>query len=464
MVTDNILTKLVARIENASASNFIQSMNLRSCIQLGSPGVVAITLPRLKRFELTGTTCFELNITNEAVRVLVSNCNCLEELIIHRAKFLTDAALETIASELSTSLRKLDISGCKRISDAGVGHLRSCKNLQDLEMAQCALESQAFINFCVPAEGTPPLRRLGVRGQIHQRDATIDIIMSALSTTLESIDITGCRAVTDTSLRYLASGVKLREVRFAGCRYLTHEGISGMVRRVGAGLHVLNSASCKSVDAKSLLADIVAHCPKLETLAIIAHGLDDAAMENAAKVKTSPTFKSVNISMADRATPTELTDYGLGVFAQKCIGPTLVSLVLTGLKNITTDGLLLACRHCVRLSHLDARGTNVSLQRLFEEFLTTEGPQLWPTLSRLLIDKPDPESMAGSSSDVEASSREQITQEEIGRAADERRHDLEKAMGRLDPVSLSSVEWQSLVDTLRDRIGKVRPMIAFDIA
>jgi len=422
-----------------------------------------ISLPKLKIFEITGTTCFELNITNEAIRVLVSNCSNLEQVIIHRAIHLTDVALETISSELSTSLRKLDISGCKRISDEGLRHLRCCQNLRDLETAQCALGFQAFINFCSPAKGTPPLRRLSVRGQIHQSDATVEVVMRALSTTIESIDISGCRALTDISLVHLASGVRLQEVRFAGCRFLTHEGISDFIQKVGMGLHVLNSGSCKGVE-KSLLENILAYCPKLEALTTSADYLDDFAMRDVAKVKTAHVFKSVSISMTDRARPSELTDEGLRVFANKCLGRSLVTLVLTGLKNITTDGLLLACRHCIRLSHLDVRDTSVSIQRLFEEFLMTVGAQLWPALSRLLIDKPDRESLACSSSVGAVSTREKITREEIGRAAEERRHDLEKTMGRLDPVSQSSVEWQSLVATLRDRIKVVRPLVAFDIA
>mmetsp|Transcript_10513 Transcript_10513/g.18057 ORF Transcript_10513/g.18057 Transcript_10513/m.18057 type:complete len:462 (+) Transcript_10513:75-1460(+) len=124
----------------------------------------------------------------------------------------------------------------------------------------------------------------------HSLSANALMIIPKLSfSTLASLDLSNCMAVTDESIQILAQCTELKQVSFAGCTKLSHEGLTSFFRDhvrlkevnishcfkirsctfqalalSGATLTTLRAANCNVYDTD--LIHLGNHCPKLSVI------------------------------------------------------------------------------------------------------------------------------------------------------------------------------------------------------
>ena len=96
---------------------------------------IAESLPALERLSLKG--CIQLS--DEAVGALAANCRGLSHLSLNKVPGVSDVALLALKTHCADALRVLDLSGCRGVSDHGVGALvDACEGLERLVVWGCS--------------------------------------------------------------------------------------------------------------------------------------------------------------------------------------------------------------------------------------------------------------------------------------------------------------------------------------
>lgn len=132
-------------------SNQFESLNLAMCRKLGDKTIHKLgTLPHLRHLTLTGNK----NVTDKSLEMLpkdllilnVSSCSLTDEAFkaISKMKKLQDLAIrnteisgENLSSDLPLSIVKLQLGGCKKLTDAHITPLSSRKDLNYLDLEEC---------------------------------------------------------------------------------------------------------------------------------------------------------------------------------------------------------------------------------------------------------------------------------------------------------------------------------------
>lgn len=97
-------------------------------------------------------------VGDRAVSALAARCPRLESLSLYWNPQLRDAALAALTAHRAGTLRALNLSGCKGVTDAGVAGLALCAQLRDLDLTRCV---QATDGGVMPVVlGCPQLTRL----------------------------------------------------------------------------------------------------------------------------------------------------------------------------------------------------------------------------------------------------------------------------------------------------------------
>jgi Leucine-rich repeat (LRR) protein len=258
----------------------------------------------------------------------------LEELNLHTAEFITDAAMSYLRA--NKSLRKLVLRGTD-VTDVSMPYIAELTNLRALDLSQTMLGDGGLESLPALAQleeldlgGSrlsginlnflkllPKLRKLGLQG-IQRRNggacwtATItdlDLATIALLSNLEELDIgagiglgrtgkpgggerncrpTGGVQITDLGIVKLAKLKKLRRLDLSGAK-LTSKGLDGL--RAFPLLERLSLWNCGGLDDAS--ADTLASLPNLATLDLSDTPLSDAAL---AKLKVLPRLKQLYLT------------------------------------------------------------------------------------------------------------------------------------------------------------------------
>jgi len=86
-----------------------------------------------------------VQLSDAAVVGLAHRCGGLAALSLNKIPALSDAALHALHSRCADSLRTLDISWCRGVSDHGVGALvDACERLERLDLWGCSQLTRSF--------------------------------------------------------------------------------------------------------------------------------------------------------------------------------------------------------------------------------------------------------------------------------------------------------------------------------
>lgn len=250
----------VVRLSQAMGAS-LREISLVNCRRLTDAGL-----------ETLGSSCRELRhirldgcplITATGFSGLMDHCKELESLSVDGCASFDDACVIRV-SAAGDKLRAMSMAGCARITDLALAALGdTCHELRDLDIsAGPAYTDSGLISL---ARGVPQLRRLVLKNPKLSYRITDDFLSLAAEKCplLEHLDLTGCDAITDVGVRWLAASCKgMQTLYLTGCRYI---GDRGMLS-IGNALHELRRlsiASCRLVSDIGIrhLAD---GCPLLE--------------------------------------------------------------------------------------------------------------------------------------------------------------------------------------------------------
>jgi F-box/leucine-rich repeat protein 14 len=184
-----------------------------------------------------------------SLRELVNGVHNLESLNLSGCFNLTDSALEAAFCREVPSLRKLNLSLCKDVSDNSIAKIAShCRNLEDLDLSGCTRVTNSAL-FCV--SHLRRMRELSLRSCRHISDLGLQHLAGAACGRaglhrLESLSLQDCQKVTDEGLRHVASGLRaLRSVNLSFCVSVTDTGLKSLARL--PSLEALNLRSCDNI-------------------------------------------------------------------------------------------------------------------------------------------------------------------------------------------------------------------------
>ncbi|XP_037582689.2 F-box/LRR-repeat protein fbxl-1 [Dermacentor silvarum] len=198
----------------------MRALNISSCrINDAVARCLAEQMPTLVSLDVSHTTL----LTDDAVRAIWTHLRLLRVLRMERCLKLTDAALyrsgnlktcEPTSMACLSGLKKLSLSGCYLVSDAGVLAAVIFKELTSLDVGHCNLLSSASLKHI--ALHCPSLSKLVLSFCVQLDDGALTSVLRP-STRLRHLNIEGCRNMTDTALIYVAQCLSVKYVNVKSC-------------------------------------------------------------------------------------------------------------------------------------------------------------------------------------------------------------------------------------------------------
>ena len=196
----------------------LTSLDLTQCDNVTDDAIAMLALetPGLRILNVLGCR----DITNDGIRRLGDGCGGLTSLCLGWCDLSDNALL--VLSKKCTLLESLDVSGCGRLSDAGVSAVTTgCRRLATLSIEGCREVSAWAV-----AAGSAPLTSLNMGGCTLVTDAGVGAIAAA-HPRLRSLSLRLCRSVGDVALRFLAMRcASLASLDISRCGSVTDAGIS----------------------------------------------------------------------------------------------------------------------------------------------------------------------------------------------------------------------------------------------
>jgi predicted Ser/Thr protein kinase len=340
----------------------LHGLDLRGCSRITGAGLAHLhALPRLRTVELAGCEhltdagMMHLGTLPELHRLGLHGCERLTDLALAELRRVlprltalalppgvTDAALRTLALRGLSALERLDLSGCRRITGAGLTNLSNLSHLDQLDLGGCELiDDRGLESFLVTLPhlevlGLPPGLTDGalrVLRRFHLRELSLNGCHRLLGTGLGhlvhltgliALDLASCSELRDEGLRHLTGLNGLRKLILTGCGHLTDAGLSHLARLTSlllldlAGCVELTDDGLAQLSGLSNLRELsLAHCEHL-TDATLAH------------IKGMPRLEILHLAGCSR-----LTDAGLASLRKSG----LVRLDLWGCTGITDRGV-----------------------------------------------------------------------------------------------------------------------------
>ncbi|KAK6927570.1 Leucine-rich repeat [Dillenia turbinata] len=224
-VTDLVLSGLQnVRLEAVSRARSLESLQLEECHRISQFGVYGTLVNcglKLKSVALVSCLgCKDVNIQLP----MVSPCKSLHSLSIRNCPGIGDATL-AVLGKLCPQLRYLDLSGLGGITDAGF--------LPLLESCEAGLV------------------KVTLGGCVNLTDKVVSLMAQLHGSTLELLNLDGCKKITDTSLVALAeTGQVLSDLDVSKCG-VSDFGVASLACAKQLNLQILCLSGCSLVSDKS---------------------------------------------------------------------------------------------------------------------------------------------------------------------------------------------------------------------
>ncbi|KAG9157052.1 hypothetical protein Leryth_009096 [Lithospermum erythrorhizon] len=301
-----------ASMASIGHSYMLEVLELANCSLLTS---VSLELSRLQNIRLVHCRKFiDLNLRSNALTsITVSNCPSLQRINI------TSSALKKLVLQKQESLTNLTLQ---------------CPCLQEVDLTECESLTNSVCEVFNDSGGCPVLRTLIL-------DSCESLTAVAFcSTSLNTISLAGCRAVTSLELRCPF----LEQVSLYGCDHLERASFSPV------GLRSLN----------------LGICPKLNVLHIDAPQMVSLELKGCG-VLSEASIKCPFLTSLDASFCSQFQDNCLSDTTASC--PMIESLVLMSCPTVGSVGLL-SLRSLPKLTYLDLSYTFlITLQPVFESCL-----------------------------------------------------------------------------------------------
>lgn len=359
-------------------------LRLAACHQVSDAGIESVVRANKRLQEIVISFCER--ISDRSIATIAKSCPCLAVLEAELCIQLGSTGMKCLAIMHANpaTLRRLNVSGCRRINDEGIIEIaQKCTRLQEVNVRQCDkltdLSIQALTHNCLEMESLIMEELFAVTYKIFLFDqegdgrATVDRNMlrrlRALNVAgcsglndlalghlahrakqLESLNLSTCDAFSDDGLAWLcddmfdhtSSGTTLRQIDLSYCVQLSPSAIQRLVSNCH-DLVALNLSGCVSLTEEDLNV-IIASSSKLTQLEVaFCREVTDATLTTMA---THLSLEFLNISRCSR-----VTDDGMLDIAAQFTG--LQRLDLSACKKLTDKTLDALFENCKSLSALD---------------------------------------------------------------------------------------------------------------
>lgn len=206
---------------------------------------------------------WQQGVGDVGVAALAKSCESLTHLDLARCKRVTDRGLEAVAC--ANSLQMLVLKGCTMITDRGLTCLATgtaACTLRRLDLSECDQLTDAGMIF---------LRQMPIMQVLYLPDCgpritDIGGVALAALTTLQSLNLSWLINVSDLSILAIAESCQdLKELILTGCELVTGVGVRGFSRH--KALQALTLTACYNVYSDDV-AETAIKCPTLGYLCL----------------------------------------------------------------------------------------------------------------------------------------------------------------------------------------------------
>ncbi|OWZ21734.1 hypothetical protein PHMEG_0003681 [Phytophthora megakarya] len=363
-------------------------------------------------------SCFCERITDRCFLTIGKSCPGLAVLDMELCVQLGNSALKYLAMTMAnpTKLRRLNISGCRRIGDEGLLEiLKVCTGLQKVNLRLCdrmtdssirtlthncleletlnleELDALSYKVFVFDQEGDGrgvvdknmllKMKSLNLAGCTGLNDLSLGHL-GHRAKGVESLNISACIELTDQSLLWLiddmldhsVGGVHLSHIDVSYCSSLTATGIHKVVLRC-ADLVSLNLSGCTHLSDTNII-DIIDSCAKIVKLELaFCRELTDSVLYAIAKHLS---LEELNLSRCVR-----ITDDGMMEIAGQ--STVLRRLNVSACKKLSEKTLIALQEGCRLLEELDATHCPLFSTDILAKFVKRKVKVITRKLEEVLI-------------------------------------------------------------------------------
>eukprot|EP00899_Mesostigma_viride_P025353 jgi/Mesvir1/6001/Mv00749-RA.1 len=226
----------------------LESLDMSSCFSVTNETLtsIAATCPRLRELRLARCKV----VTDASIIAIAEHCPLLEVLGVAECEDVSDASV-IIVAERCRSFKALDAACCGRVTDESVSVLarRRSGTLRKLSVSECPGVTDAGVREI--ADRCRQLRQLNVSGCTGVTDASVCAVGRGCGR-LQQLFVAGCGGVTDLGVAALAEGCPfLQHLIVSGCPGVTDEGMGAVASGCG-GLQLLDVAECGGVTLEGI--------------------------------------------------------------------------------------------------------------------------------------------------------------------------------------------------------------------
>ncbi|XP_063589996.1 F-box/LRR-repeat protein fbxl-1-like isoform X2 [Penaeus indicus] len=363
-------------------------------------------IPGLEIESLHLMSCDQLS--KSGVDLLCQNQKSILDLDLSLCSRMTDLAVLSVCQHL-THIKKLNLRRCQGITENGIRALRQLKHLEELNISHLDAVTSESVEEALGKEPRPSLKLLNVASLPLSWKAVVNIAASLPNLTfldvsmctggindksvqaicksltkLQTLNLSGCTAVTDiglaghglgqqepvpdiagTGLSLENLGVRnrgLRELNLCGCIKVTDITLTHALHL--QELQYLNLSHCQAVGEEGLI-NLANQCPSLEVLMLVDCG------QTTDQVILVLSHHLKRIKTLDLQRCFKLTDDALDSLSN-CT--TLQYLDVSGCEKMSLEQVRLVQERIPRLHNLHHRGVK-------EKNTPEEDPKDWPSQS-----------------------------------------------------------------------------------
>ena len=303
--------------DDASDEAPTTTLNLRGCPDANAAidRLLARCRPRLPRLRALNLE-FALRVTDDRVAAL-ARCGTLRRVNLNAAQHLGDAALDALSENnphlervslywnvrvtdpaivalcaRCANLERLDVSGCKRLTDGCAAAIASLSNLRRLNLTRCRLTDDGLRAICLSPSVVSTLEHLNLYAAPCVTSKSLRCV--AACDRLTFLDLCGAARLDDDALRDVAEGcLNVRSLNLSWCPNVTDRGLLAVAKRLGATLELLSVHGNRNVTAVFLeaLGAEAASAGRLKTLD--ARGCDAATSAGGERLTTPEALRKI---------------------------------------------------------------------------------------------------------------------------------------------------------------------------
>ncbi|GMH23647.1 hypothetical protein Nepgr_025490 [Nepenthes gracilis] len=190
-------------------------------------------------------------VTDTGIRAIMHSCSNLYRLKVTHGTKLTDLLFLDI-SATSLSLTHVTLRWCNLLTSLAIAHLASNMDLTFLDLRDC----RSLGDEALAAIGTLPKLKILLLDGCDISDAGISCLRNAVSSTLVSLSVRGCRRLTDQCIVALfgnSSKVALRELDLSNLPNISDNGVL-LLAQSRVPIQELRMRQCAQISDTSVMA------------------------------------------------------------------------------------------------------------------------------------------------------------------------------------------------------------------